>query len=295
MSVDSTASIRTDVAQAAREGRRLEEGVIGELASLSDILSLGALADEARRRRHATTATYVRVWELPLDRPDDWTAPPPAARELRLVGVPASADAAMDAVRRARALAAERVVRGFSTADLGVLGGAPAAAELARAGLDELAWIDVGPEAVEIVGAVRRAGLAARVLGAERAPADRVAWLLAARALVDAVGGIDVAAPLPRIQEPATPTTGFDDVRTVALARIALDQVASIQVDWSRYGPKLAQVALTVGADDLDAVSAVDDPARGPRRAPLAEVLRNITAAGLVAAERDARHRRLAE
>ncbi|MEZ5290480.1 MAG: hypothetical protein R2745_05320 [Vicinamibacterales bacterium] len=293
MSVDSTASIRSDVAETAREGRRLDEGVIGELAGLTDILTLGSLADEARRRRHGTTATFVRVSELPLDRAAEWGAPPAAAREVRLVGAPGAVDATLDAVRRARSLAGERAVRGFSTADIGRLGGAPVAAELARAGLDELAWVEVGPEAVELVDAVRRAGLVARVLGAERAPADRVSWLLAARALVDAVGGIDVVAPLPRVQDASTPTTGFDDVRTVALARIALEQVASIQVDWMRYGPKLAQVALTVGADDLDAVSAEDDAVRGPRRAPLAEVLRNIAAAGLVAAERDARHRRV--
>jgi 2-iminoacetate synthase ThiH len=60
-------------------------------------------------------------------------------------------------------------------------------------------------------------------------------------------------------------------------------------VDWGLYGPKLAQVALTVGADDVDAVSAEDDQAQGPRRAPLEEIRRNIRAAGLEPVERNGR------
>ena len=71
-------------------------------------------------------------------------------------------------------------------------------------------------------------------------------------------------APLPRRSIPAVPTTGYDDVKRVALARLIVDNVPSIQVDWSLYGPKLAQVALTVGADDVDGVSAVDDMSAGP-------------------------------
>jgi 2-iminoacetate synthase ThiH len=60
-------------------------------------------------------------------------------------------------------------------------------------------------------------------------------------------------------------------------------------VDWSLYGPKLAQVALTVGADDIDEVSAADDVSRGRRRAPLEEVRRNIIAAGQEPVERNGR------
>jgi aminodeoxyfutalosine synthase len=88
---------------------------------------------------------------------------------------------------------------------------------------------------------------------------------------------------------PAAPTTGYDDVKRVALARLVVDNVPSIQVDWSIYGPKLAQVALTVGADDVDAVSPLDDLGEGKRRSPLEEIRRNIRAAGLESAERNGR------
>ena len=69
--------------------------------------------------------------------------------------------------------------------------------------------------------------------------------------------------PLSREQSIAVPTTGYDDVRAVALARLALPSVQNIQVDWAQYGPKLAQVALTFGANDLDRVSTVDDESLG--------------------------------
>ena len=73
------------------------------------------------------------------------------------------------------------------------------------------------------------------------------------------------------------------------MARLAAPNIPTIQVDWSRYGPKLAQVALTFGADDLDGVTAADEAPDGRRRAPLEEVRRNIEAAGFSPAERDGR------
>ena len=96
-------------------------------------------------------------------------------------------------------------------------------------------------------------------------------------------------APLPRRVNPAAPTTGFEDVKHIALARLICDNVPSIQVDWSLYGPKLAQVALTVGADDVDGVSAEDESPEGRRRAPLEEIRRNIIAASQQPAERNGR------
>ena len=77
------------------------------------------------------------------------------------------------------------------------------------------------------------------------------------------VAVIRAFAPLPRRVNPAVPTTGYDDVKRVALARLTIQNIPSIQVDWSLYGPKLAQVALTVGADDVDGVSPEDDTGQG--------------------------------
>jgi aminodeoxyfutalosine synthase len=136
---------------------------------------------------------------------------------------------------------------------------------------------------------VNIAGLALARLTVDRLPSTDVpAHLARIAALQRDVGVIRAFAPLPRRVNPAVPTTGFEDVKRVALARIALD-VPSIQVDWTLYGPKLAQVALTMGADDVDAVSAVEDATAGARRAPLEEIRRNIRAAGLQPVERNGR------
>lgn len=294
MLADTRSPISPAVIETALAGRRLEAATLVSLAGVTDILALGALADDARRRRHGTAATYVRVHAFDLAGTPAWTVAPPAAHEGRVIGAPATAAAAVDAVRRARTLAGAAPLRGFDLATVWPLGGAALLRELREAGLDELATVEPAHGAIDAVTAARAAGLGVRVVGLALPVADRAAWLLEVRALIDAIGGgIDAVAPLARTADPSTPTTGFDDVRSIALARLALETVPSIQVDWQRHGPKLAQVALTVGADDLDLVSADDDVSRGPRRAPLEEARRNIAAAALVPVERDGRFSRI--
>jgi aminodeoxyfutalosine synthase len=85
------------------------------------------------------------------------------------------------------------------------------------------------------------------------------------------------------------PSTGFDDVKQVALARLIVSNIDSIQVDWPLYGPKLAQVALTVGANDVDGVAAVEAGLLGLRRSAVEEIRGNIRAAALDPVERNAR------
>jgi len=48
-----------------------------------------------------------------------------------------------------------------------------------------------------------------------------------------------------------TPPTGFDTLRTIAISRIYLDNFDHITAYWVGMGMKLAQVALSYGADDL--------------------------------------------
>jgi len=287
-SSDALGALVDTVTAALAAGAAPEATVLSGLATTTDVLGLGALADDRRRGRHGQNATFARVHELEFATRADWTPAPDAAGEVRLAGRPASLDDAVAAVRQAAALAGGRVVRGFWLADVASLGPGAAAA-LRGAGLDEVAFASPGAGTAEAISEVRAAGLAVRILAVEAAPADRLAWILEAHRLAAAVGEIAAVAPLPRRLDRTTPTTGFDDVRTVSLARLLLGDVPSVQVDWVRYGPKLAQVALSVGADDLDGVSAVDDPALGPRRAVAEDVRRNIAAAGLTPVERDGR------
>lgn len=47
-------------------------------------------------------------------------------------------------------------------------------------------------------------------------------------------------------------TTGIDDLKNIAVARLFLDNFPHIKAYWVMIGPKLAQVALSYGADDMD-------------------------------------------
>lgn len=47
-------------------------------------------------------------------------------------------------------------------------------------------------------------------------------------------------------------TTGIDDLKNIAVARCFLDNFPHIKAYWVMIGPKLAQVALSFGADDMD-------------------------------------------
>lgn len=46
-------------------------------------------------------------------------------------------------------------------------------------------------------------------------------------------------------------TTGREDLLMIAVARLFLDNIPNIQASWVKYGPKLAQVMLSAGANDL--------------------------------------------
>jgi len=47
-------------------------------------------------------------------------------------------------------------------------------------------------------------------------------------------------------------TTGIDDLKNVAVARLFLDNFPHIKAYWVMIGPQMAQIALAFGADDMD-------------------------------------------
>ena len=267
------------------------------LAASHDIISLGMLADEVRRRRHGARTTFVRVVDVPFA---ETPVMPAAARagEVRIVGTPPSRAAALGCVRQLATGVAGVPLTGCSLADLEQLSAQDGVTlrslleDLRTAGLELIAEapFDRLQDPRRSIEEVNIAGLALARLTIHQSPSpDPLPLLNAVADLQRSVAVVRAFAPLPRKLNAAAPTTGYDDVKRVALARIVVDSVPSIQVDWALYGPKLAQVALTVGADDVDAVSAVDDLSEGRRRAPLEEIQRNITAAGLEPVERNGR------
>ena len=273
-------------------GDRLSPEEIRELATTPDILALGMLADSVRRRMHGARATFLRVADVPCDAAE--MSIPPAAREVRLTGSPADLDAAVASVENATRAAGGRTISGFAWADVArwSAGGSVdrVLARLKHAGLDAIADLplDAIDDPAAAVKSLKDAGFQHLRLTVSKAPADvRTDLLLLASALQNDHGHIQSLDPLPLTLSAFRPTTGYEDVKMVALARLAAPNIPSIQVDWRRYGPKLAQVALTFGADDIDGISPSDDAPEGRRRAARAEIERNIQVAGFSPVERD--------
>ncbi len=276
-------------------GERLTAADVEELASTPDILAVGMLADEVRRRTHGARVTFARVACCPFDKPLA-EAVPLTAREVRLTGAPESLDVALTAVRSAKSVAGARLLSGFSVVDVQAFAnGDPLKQVLRRLhehGLEMVAEVPIDrlPSPEEALDALTAAGFErVRLTMARPLAGERVTMLLRAVALSEQFRQVQTINPLPLSLPAFRPTTGYEDVKVVALARLAAPERVRIQVDWQRYGPKLAQVALTFGADDIDNVSASDDAPEGRRRAPLEELRRNIEAAGFTPVERDGR------
>ena len=277
-------NINLAIAERARAGEALTAAEIDELGS-ADILSLGMLADEVRRARVGDTVTYSRVIELA-------GATGATGAEVRISSLPNTLDDAEALIAEARMLAGSQLLSGFSLADILDRHWGKPVDVLKRfkyAGLDAIAEapIDRLQDAEDALAACKDAALPVRCLSLQSPIGDgRTLWLIHLRDLVRKFHDIAAVNPLSREQSIAVPTTGYEDVRAVALARLVLPTVKTIQVDWAQYGPKLAQVALTFGANDLDRVSTSDDESLGRRRTSVEDVKRNILAAGFTPVER---------
>jgi aminodeoxyfutalosine synthase len=126
---------------------------------------------------------------------------------------------------------------------------------------------------------------------------DRVDHILKLRAVQDDTGGFQTFIPLAFHPENTAldhlpVTTGLTDIRQVAVGRLLLDNFAHIKAYWQMLTPKIAQLALRFGADDLDGTVIEekiyhDAGATTPQGMTRKELCRLITAAGRIPVERD--------
>jgi aminodeoxyfutalosine synthase len=130
---------------------------------------------------------------------------------------------------------------------------------------------------------------------------DRVDHLLKLRALQDETGGFQTFIPL-AFHPANTPlehlptTTGLNDIRQIAVSRLVLDNFAHIKAYWQMLSPKIAQIALRFGADDLDGTVIEekiyhDAGATTPQGLRRQELVRLIREAGREPIERDTLYR----
>jgi cyclic dehypoxanthinyl futalosine synthase len=96
---------------------------------------------------------------------------------------------------------------------------------------------------------------ATMMFGSVETAEQRVEHLLRLRSLQDETGGFTAFVAW-NFQPEGTELNGkrasaFDYLRTVAVARLMLDNVDNIQASWLTQGPKVAQIALHYGVNDL--------------------------------------------
>jgi aminodeoxyfutalosine synthase len=116
-----------------------------------------------------------------------------------------------------------------------------------------------GDRWLEVMEIAHRAGIktnATMLYGHVEDLSDRVDHLSRLRSLQDRTKGFQAFIPLayhPKNTEIAgTYTSGIDDLKTVAVSRVFLDNFDHIKAYWIMLGEKISQLALLFGADDID-------------------------------------------
>jgi aminodeoxyfutalosine synthase len=130
---------------------------------------------------------------------------------------------------------------------------------------------------------------------------DRVDHLLKLRALQDETGGFQTYIPLAFHPDHTAlhhiaKTTGFLDLKSIAVARLLLDNIDHIKAYWIMMTPGVAQIAQRFGADDLDGTVVEekiyhDAGATTSQSLRRGELLRLIREAGREPLERDTLYR----
>lgn len=116
-----------------------------------------------------------------------------------------------------------------------------------------------GDRWLEVMEAAHKTGIktnATMLYGHLERIEDRVDHLLRLRDLQDRTGGFQAFIPLsyhPKNTEiGGFYSSGIDDLKTIAISRLVLDNFDHIKAYWIMLGEKISQVALLFGADDLD-------------------------------------------
>ncbi len=156
-----------------------------------------------------------------------------------------------------------------------------------------------GSRWLEVMEAVHAAGLksnATMLYGHVETLESRVDHMRRLRELQDRTGGFQSFIPLafhPKNTGIAKGyTTGLEDIRALAVARLYLDNFAHVKSFWIMVGPKVAQISLHFGVDDIDG-TVVEEKithaagAQAGMEMSVAELVTMIRQAGKVPVERD--------
>jgi len=164
-------------------------------------------------------------------------------------------------------------------------------------------WLDVMREAHRLDISTT----ATMMFGGLETPAERIEHLRRVREVQDeacAGGHVGFRAFIPWSFQPGNTdlegeqggvaASGWDYLRTLAVSRLYLDNVDNIQASWVTQGPKIGQVALVFGANDMGSTMIEENVvAAAGTRFMLAreELVRLVRDAGLTPVQRDTLYR----
>ena len=159
-------------------------------------------------------------------------------------------------------------------------------------------WLDVMRHA-------HRAGLrttATMMYGTVETPAERIEHMLRLRDLQDETGGFTAFIAWSYQPEhtalQGSEATGIEYLRTLATARLVLDNFDNLQASWVTQGGKVGQLSLSFGANDMGSVMIEENVVRAAGAAYCmdeVEIVRNIEDAGYVAKRRNMHYEILGE
>jgi aminodeoxyfutalosine synthase len=163
-----------------------------------------------------------------------------------------------------------------------------------------------GAEYIEVHRTAHRLGIRSNctmLYGHVESIADRIEHLAMLRDLQDDTGGFLAFIPLAyhpddnalgeQLGRQGTATTGFDDLRTLAVGRLFLDNFRHVKSHWIMVTPALTQLALHFGVNDIEGTVVREKiyhavGARTPQGMTLEALLGLIRGAGKQPVERDA-------
>lgn len=161
---------------------------------------------------------------------------------------------------RLEKISIEEVLERLRNAGLGSLPGGGAEIfhdqvreEICNGKLDAAEWIEVH----RIAHGMGIPSNCTMLYGHVEKPEHKVDHLMRLRQLQDHTGGFNCFIPLAYHPENnymglKYHTTGTEDLRHLATSRLVLDNIPHLKAYWIMISPKLAQVALSFGADDID-------------------------------------------
>ncbi|MFL5449091.1 MAG: aminofutalosine synthase MqnE [Gemmatimonadales bacterium] len=133
-------------------------------------------------------------------------------------------------------------------------------------------------------------------------PEDRIEHLMMLRSLQDDTGGFLTYIPLAyhpdhnelgeEMGRVGTATTGYEDLKNIAVARLLLDNIPHVKTHWPMVTPFVSQIALSFGCDDVEGTVVFERiyheaGAHTAMHLPYMDLIRLIRGAGKVPVERD--------